>query len=290
MPNLREQTIRLAYANPALRPHLLSFLKQGAAFTLYQDYLAWKETLSETGDYSHPAMWMRMDWRKAEHASEKTFAVLENLWYKDTDTDAKLHAWASRIKDPNVAVSLAYTAYKLQKGDVNRFENGYFFQNWKSQFARFKVFGARVEKACADRFWEIAGRDTRVKPEAPPAATSTFTPPAIPSDLVPTTAFDWQLYDTPGAGKAARALATAMATILKMAGRNILPSNTDAKNAATVMALRDRMARVFSTYDEWGANDGEPESVFRDILRKYLRLYLDKWTFEKTFDALGRFA
>jgi hypothetical protein len=289
VPDLREQTIRLAYANSALRPHLLAALKQGAAFTLYREYLAWKDELSAKEDYSHPGMNLRMDWRKAEHSSEKTFEVLANLWYKDADSEAKLHAWASRIRDPNVAVSMAYTAHKLANADFTRFDNEYFYQNWKANATRFKVFGALAEKACEARFWEIAGRDSRVKPEAPPAAKSTFTPPPIPPNLIPTTADGWQLYDSPGAGRAARALATAMETILTMAGRNILPTNKDADNAKKVYELRARMNKVFSTYGEWGATDGEPESVFRSVLRRYVKTYLDDWTFSKTFDALGRF-
>jgi len=293
MSDLRAEVLRVAATLPVgspLRRTLLITLKQAAEFTLYKDYLAWNEELYAKGDYSHPGMNLRMNWMKAEHSSEKTFAVLENLYYKSTTTDAKLHAWASRIKDPNVAVSLAYTAWKLQNGRLNQFDSPYFFQNWKGGAARFQAFGALVEKACSARFWEIAGRDARVKPEAPPTAKDTFTPPAVPTDLIPTTASDWELYSSsPGAGQAARALASATATIVGMVGRNVTPYNKDDKNAAAIQAVRSRMNKVFSTYADWGATDGEPESVFRSVLRKYVTLYLDKWTFPKTYDALSRF-
>lgn len=268
--------------------------KFASDFTLYTDYLAWRNEVeaelrakndADPEDYhTHPVQNMRMNRYKAESSSEKTFAVLENLYYKDVNSEAKLHAWASRITDPNTAVSLAYTGWKLSKGDLTRWDNSYFVENWKSYGARFKLFGEQVQKACEARFWEIAGRDSRAKPPAPASTKPVFVPPPLPA--LKGTAAGWQLYDEPGAGRAAAALSAATLTILKMAGRNITPYNKDEKNAEAVRALLARMNKVFRTYSEWGATDGEPVGVFIGILRRYLAKYLDEWQFRKTFQAM----
>ena len=293
-----EQATLLRYASSLPEGHetrraiVAAVSKVASDFTLYKDYLAWRNEVevelrakndADPEDYhTHPVQNMRMDRYKAESSSEKTFAVLENLYYKDVNSEAKLHAWASRITDPNTAVSLAYTGWKLSKGDLSRWDNSYFVGNWKGYGARFKLFGEQVQKACEARFWEIAGRDSRVKP---PASTKpVFEPPSLPT--LTSTADAWQLYDQPGAGRAAAALTAATLTILKMVGRNITPYNKDEKNAEAVIALLHRMNKVFRTYSEWGATDGEPVGVFIGILRRYLAKYLDEWQFRKTFQAM----
>lgn len=285
MPNLHELTIRLAYANTNLRPHLLAALKQGAEFTLYDRYLAWADKFNR---YPLSSPHLRMNRLEAENYSPRTFQVLESLWLKDVDTEAKLHSWASRIKNPNVAMSLAYTAHKLVNASVTRYDNEYFFTNWKSRAAQFMAFGGLVEKACEARFWEIVGRDSRVKPATPPAIRRTFTPPPIPSDL-PKTVEDWQLYDIPGAGQAVLSLKTTLSSILTKAGQDILPTNTDIDNQKKVSVLISRMRDALEAHSAWGAMDGDSADVAQEVLERYLSQYLDKFDFPKTFNALYHF-
>lgn len=279
--------IRLAASFPKEDPDRAVILAtvQEDKFNLYDRYLKFRQELLSAEEYSHPGLNIRMDQYKAVSTTPKSFEVLENLWFNESRTPAKVHAWASRIRDPNVAVSLAYTAWKLRQGWLRRYENEYFFENWDDQMSQFKAFAQIVEAACEARFWEIAGKESRTKPVKD--VIPKFSPPPIPENLIPTTAGAWNLYEKRGSTEAALNLAKAMETILKSAGKNILPTNTDEKNAQYVNELRNQMDKIFDHYSEWGASDGEPESVFRSVLRTYLSLYLDKWTFPKTQRALS---
>jgi len=302
--SLRKNVLKLALDYPELRKHLVPFLRRaGSEFTLYEEYLklrdvAWQQWKQASEDSpEQDAAWKayskfdraRMNRFKAESTTEKTFAALENLFDKvgGVASEQKLHAWASRIKDPNTAVSLAYTGFKLKIGRFGRSNSEYFFSNWKWNASKIKAFGEMVEQACSARFWEIFGVQPRVKPVPLVQEQPTWAPPAIPAGLIPQDAMSWQIYDQPGAGRVAKALASATATILAMAGRNITPANTDAKNVALVRKLRDRMQKVLRTYAEWGAADGEPETVMLRALRKYVSSYLNDYRHPKTLEALN---
>jgi hypothetical protein len=134
-----------------------------------------------------------------------------------------------------------------------------------------------------NRAIELAGgRPTRVvaPPSGAPAKPS-FTAPA--PKWVPSTVDDWQLYDEPGASRAARALGRVMATALGMAGKHITPHNTDAKNAKWVSKLFDRITKSRNTYSEYGAADTEGRVVMKDAFEAYLKQYLDEWKFPETY-------
>jgi hypothetical protein len=114
-----------------------------------------------------------------------------------------------------------------------------------------------------------------------------FDAPAIPPSLIPTNATGWQLYSTmSGANTAAKAIAKSMAFTLQMAGRNITPFNTDAANAKAVSALLSRMSKILQTHREVGASDSEPRYVMLKVLEKYLKMYLDRYDFPKTYGVL----
>jgi hypothetical protein len=300
--SLRENILKLASEHPELRKHLVPILRQaGSEFTLYQEYMKlrdaagqrWRDSPEDSPE--HEEAWkeysrltgFRMNRLQAEDTSEKTFLALENLYNKEATSASKLHSWASRIKDPNTAVSLAYTGWKLAHGKFSASDNPVFASNWKWAKAKIQTFGGLVEEACTARFWEILGVNPRVKP-APPVIQEEkkWAPPAVPSNLIPQDTMSWQIYDSPGAGRVAKALATATATILTMAGRNVTPANTDAKNEALVRKLRARMQKVLNTYAKWGAADGEPETVMLAALRKYVKSYLNEYKFPKTINAL----
>ena len=140
-----------------------------------------------------------------------------------------------------------------------------------------------------NRAIELAGgRPTRVvapeRSESTAPSRPSFTAPA--PKWVPSTVDDWQLYDIPGAARAARALGKVMSTALGMAGRKITPQNTDAKNAKVIKKLMDRVDRSRNTYADFGAADTEGRVVMKDAFEAYLKQYLDRWDFPETYDTI----
>lgn len=307
--SLRSQVIRLAHARPEFQGVLLPLLKStskkvASGFSLFKDFQdarkeaweAYEQLESQTGDseetnaaYSVVRQFdaLGMSFSKA-YPEEKTFEALRNLFDKDIVTESKIHSWASRISDGNTAVRFSSAGWNIKVGRVSASRGSFFYQNWKYQEKEFIAFGALVEKATTERFWELAGRGTRVKPVAPPSAKQTFTPPAIPSNMVPMTANGWDLYESvAGSGSAAKALGKSMTVALKMVGRNVTPLNTDAKNAKNLQDIIRRMGKILNTYGEWGARDSEPGNGVIDVFEQYVGLYLDRPRFRKTYDSLS---
>jgi len=307
MTNLRSKLIRLAHSKPELRQHLLPLLTRVAGGeSLLSEFLAekdqaWKDFVRIEGESGRDSpetdaaysRFSRFDGMRIQRSksfpTDKTWETIEALYYKDVDSDSKLHAWASRISDGNTAIRIAHAGSMLRTGNMRGWYSGYFLTNWKSSEANFRVFGERVEKAATERFWELAGRGDRVKPDVPPSKKPVFVPPAIPPNLVPMTADGWELYSSvAGSGTAAKALGKSMAVTLGMVGRNVTPYNTDAKNAKNLQEITRRMGKILRTYQNWGALDTEPEGHVIDVLEGYLKLYLDRWNFQKTYDSLSR--
>jgi len=74
--------------------------------------------------------------------------------------------------------------------------------------------------------------------------------------------------------------------VLKLVGKHVTPHNKDVKNAANIKAIMARMSKAMETYAEWGTQDTEPRYVARDAVRSYLKLYLNSWDFQNTFNAI----
>lgn len=310
--SLRSRVIRLAHARPEFQGVLLPLLKEATEKTagqydeLFEEFLkerdrVYKRYEAFDGQYGddNPELdeaylqYTKLDrlrvQRSKSYPDDKTWLTLENLNSKNVISESKLHAWASRISDANTALRIVNAAKRLSAGALSRYDSPYFADGWNYREKDYRAFGALVEKAVTDRFWEMVGRSTRVKPVAPPSTKPTFTPPAIPPNLVPTTADGWELYSSvAGSGSAARALGKSMTVALKMVGRNVTPLNKDEKNAKSLQEITRRMGKILDTYGEWGARDTEPEGRVIDVLEGYLKLYLDRWDFRKTYDSLSR--
>ena len=111
--------------------------------------------------------------------------------------------------------------------------------------------------------------------------------PPIPSNIVPKGVDGWQLYDTAGASTAARKMTTRMENNLKSVGRNIRPEYSDAKNATALAKIVKKMYGVLERRTDWGATDTEPRNEMYFAFENYLKTYLDRWDFPKTFAVLG---
>jgi hypothetical protein len=284
MPDdLRTAVIKLAHAQPTLRKPLLVVLKEASSqFTLYDDWLSWRDDLRKSGDPDRLAWRLDMNMYKAVNTSEKTFAVLERLYYDEKTTRAQLYSWASRLKDPNALVSLAYTGWKLSKGQLTRSDSEYFFVNWKSLKDDFKAFGARVHDACAERFWELAGRKTREKPEAVPKVR--FQPPPVPK--VSRTADGWELFDVIGRDGVADKLNDRVMKLLETTGKLVTPDNSDDLNAKNLRLVVADMQKLTDEYASFGASDGQVMYRFMTDLYKYVKSYIPEDTFPKTHVAV----
>jgi hypothetical protein len=291
MTDLRSKLIRLAYQRPELRGDLLPILRTASSFTLWKEYEAYQDEIRKAwseavtvGEDLAPALeedlaaayynlrTLRMDKSKALDTSDAE-KMLSSLFYRGVTSESQIAAWMSRVTTGNTAMSLAFTGYLLKTEQLEDYNT-----------PSFKVFGALVEKAATERFWELAGRSKRVpvKKQKPK-----FDAPAIPPSLIPTNATGWQLYSTmPGANTAAKAIAKSMTVALQMAGRNVTPSNTDAANAKAVSAILSRMSKILQTHREVGASDSEPRYVMLKVLEKYLKMYLDTYDFPKTFGVI----
>jgi hypothetical protein len=49
-----------------------------------------------------------------------------------------------------------------------------------------------------------------------------------------------------------------------------------------------RMGKILDTHRAFGSRDTEPEGVVIDVLESYLKLYLYRGDFPKTYDSLDR--
>jgi len=261
-----------------------------ASEDLYGQYLAWIKTLGSEG---YEISWrLKPNFNKANFTKEKDFEVIEKLWTKEVYSSSALHSWASRITDMNTASRLHVAARTYPKGYLP-YE---YRDSWLMQSIRVRKdptaikFITNLTEAIEALFWEITGKSDRVKPEAPPPkAKPTWNPPEIPPNLVPMTADGWELYSSqPGSGQAAKALGRAMTTALGMVGRNVTPYNKDEKNTAILAKIIARFGKALETQADFGAGDTEPESRAIDVFEAYLKKYLDRWDFEKTWRALDR--
>lgn len=285
MPNdLRSAVIKLAQTQPTLRKPLLAVLKEASSqFTLYDDWLSWREDLRRNGDPDRLAWRLDMNMHKAVNTSEKTFAVLERLYYDEKTTRAQLYSWASRLKDPNALVSLAYTGWKLSKGQFNVTDSSYFFTNWDRRKSDFKAFGAMVHDACAERFWERAGRKTRERPEDVPRVR--FQPPPVPT--ISRSADWWELYLNKAESEGvASKLNDRTMKLLETTGKLITPDNSDDENAKYMREVVADMRKLTDEYASFGAADGEVMYRFMKDLKKYVRSYLPEDTFLKTHNVM----
>jgi hypothetical protein len=233
------------------------------------------------------------------HSTRKEEAAIANHLDKSggdgKDLVQRILRSVNRIKDPMVALRMASACGWLMRMPSTL--RDIYDRHGYCDYGRCVNYMPHVKEAmlaAQQVYWwkalQLSGaRDLKMptlsvtpppKPEKPK-----FNPPAVPSNLIPTTVDGWQLYDKPGAGRAARALAKSMAVVLRMAGKHITPLNADGKNAKAVSKLLNRMDKVRDTYSDFGASDSDPRGVVKDVLEGYLKLYLDEWEYRKTFNA-----
>ena len=115
-----------------------------------------------------------------------------------------------------------------------------------------------------------------------------WTPPSIDRVDVPSDAMEWGMYSSmAGANTAAKSLTKVMKNALVSVGKNVTPYKTDAANAKALYKIRQRVDKARYKRDKYGAGDTECRVVMLMTFEEYIKLYLDSWDFEETFDVLG---
>ncbi len=274
MSNLRNKIIRLAYAKPELRKHLIPLVKSRVA----QRTWTHKQVVDHIGlglgsDLS------RQLWKRKARIRPKDYGRIQDLWDKSDGDLSKMIGLALRqarlIKDSGKAARRGGAAEQHHEDGVADVISQIFLTR------ALEIEGEGPIPTIAPIKMFVPERDV-AKPKKP-----SWTPPSIPRGIVPQSVFDWQMYDIPGASTAAKSLAKIMQNALAALGRNVTPHNTDKANAKAVSKLLDKMDRARDARDDYGAGDSEPRAVVLDTFERYLKSYLDPYDFPNTFDEIN---
>jgi DNA-binding ferritin-like protein len=206
-----------------------------------------------------------------------------STWPDSKDVD-RISDIAYKGRDADGMTRLAIKQAKLIKDIAKAIRRGYAAETHRGKNPTITEV---VSQIFYTRALELAGLGRMEVPTVAPKAKPKFNPPAIPTNLVPTDARGWQLYSMGGAETAAKGLSSVMQNALMSVGRNVTPYNTDSANAKNLSAIIDRMHKALSTRSQYGASDSEPRNVMYDVFEGYLKLYLDRWEWPKTWQVIN---
>jgi len=112
--------------------------------------------------------------------------------------------------------------------------------------------------------------------------------PPIPIRLIPKDAWDWALFDKPGAERAAKDLSRELVKSLHGMGSRMSWRVPDKQNARFLHDQLTAIQRALAKYTEFGATDTEPRAHVRMAIQDYMEVlglgqddFPDTWlTFE----------
>ena len=100
-------------------------------------------------------------------------------------------------------------------------------------------------------------------------------PPAIPPNLLPKSADDWELYSSmKGVGVVARGLTSVLGNVMKSLGKALMNAKTKAARGKAAQNAAKRMSKALEKKSSFGAADTEPLYQARWRLREYAALCL----------------
>lgn len=204
--------------------------------------------------------------------------------WPDSKDVGRISDIAYKGRDADGMTRLAIKQAKLIKDIAKAIRRGYAAETHRGKNPTITEV---VSQIFYTRALELAGLGRMEVPTVAPKAKPKFNPPAIPTNLVPTDARGWQLYSMGGAETAAKGLTSVMQNALMSVGRNVTPYNTDSANAKNLSAIIDRMHKALNTRSQYGASDSEPRNVMYDVFEGYLKLYLDRWEWPKTWQVIN---